>query len=116
MVIDFGGFDQTSGKRMGFSGGTQHLQNYQPSVSSDVRLFVHKPESPQRDKPNPGTPDYFNLDYELLQGTKLDYLFFESSKMLEGSEIQLLMNLCEQKRTKFLNDLMLSMENLRLKG
>ena len=101
---------------MGFSGGTQHLQNYQPSVSSDGRLFVHKPESPHTDDPNPGTPDYFNLDYELHQGTKMDYLFFESSMMLEGSEIQLLMDLCEQKRTQILNDLMLSLENLRLAG
>ena len=26
VVMDFGGFDLASGKRMGFSGGTQHLQ------------------------------------------------------------------------------------------
>ena len=26
VVINFGGFDLASGKRMGFSGGTQHLQ------------------------------------------------------------------------------------------
>ena len=89
VVIDFGGFDIASGKRMGFSGRTQHLQYYQPSVSSDGRLFVHKPESPHTDNPNPETPHYLNLDYELHQGTKLDYLFFERSKMLEGSEIQL---------------------------
>ena len=74
-------------------------QYYQLSVSSDGRLFVHKPESPHTDNPNSETPHYFNLDYELHQGTKLDYLFFESSKMLEGSEIQLLKNLCEQVRT-----------------
>ena len=34
VVIDFDGFDLASGKRMGFSGGTQHLQYYQPSVSA----------------------------------------------------------------------------------
>ena len=90
VVIDFGGFDLASGKRMGFSGGTEHLQYYQPSVSSDGRLFVPKPESPHTDNPNSQTPHYLNLDYELNQGTILDYLFFESSKMLEGSEIQLL--------------------------
>ena len=101
---------------MGFSGGTQHLQYYQPSVSSDGKLFVHKPESPHTDNPNPNTPHYLNLDYELHQGTKLDYLFFESSKMLEGSEIQLLKNLCEQERTRILTILMLSMENPRLAG
>ena len=36
--------------------------------------------------------------------------------MLEGSEIQLLKNLCEQERTQLLNVLMLSMENPRLAG
>ena len=36
--------------------------------------------------------------------------------MLEGSEIQLLKNLCEQKRTQILTNLMLSMENPRLAG
>ena len=116
VVIDFGGFDLASGKRMGFSGGTQHLQYYQPSVFSDGRLFVHKPESPHTDNPNPNTPHYLNLDYELHQGTKLEYLFFESSRMLEGSEIQLLKNLCEQERTQILNILMLFLENPRLAG
>ena len=116
MVFDFGGFDLVSGKRLGFSGGKQHLQYYQPSVSSDGTLFVHKPESPHTDNPNPDTPHYLNLDYELHQGTKLDYLFFESSKMLVSSEIQLLKNLCEQERTQFLTILMLSWENPRLVG
>ena len=115
-VIDFGGFDLASGKRMGFPGATQHLQYYQPSVSSDGRLFVHKPESPHSDNPNPETPHYLNLDYELHQGTKLEYLFFESSKVLEGSEIQLLKYLCERERTQILTILMLSMENPRLVG
>ena len=36
--------------------------------------------------------------------------------MLEGSEIQLLKNLCEQERTHILIILMLSMENPRLAG
>ena len=80
----------------GILGGTQQLQNYQPSVSSDGRLFVHKPESPHTDDQNPGKPHYLNLDYELHQRTKQDNLFFESSKMLKGSEIQLFKNLCEQ--------------------
>ena len=101
---------------MEFSGGTQHLQYYQPPVSSDGRLFVHKSESPHTNKPNPETPQYLNVHCKLHEGTKLDYLFFESSKMLEGSEIQLLKNLCEQERTEILTILMLSMENPRLTG
>ena len=88
-TLGLGGFDLASGKRMGFSGGTQHLQDYKLSVSSDGRLFVLKPESHHLDDPNPGTPHYLNLDYELHQGTILDYLSFESSKMREGSKIQL---------------------------
>ena len=116
VVINFGVFDLVSGRRMGFSGGTQHLQYYQPSASSDGRLFVHKPESPPTDNPNIETPHYLNLDYELHQGTKLNYAFFESSKMLEDCEIQLLRNLCEQERTQILTILMLSMENPRLAG
>ena len=116
VVIDFGGFDLASGKRMGFSGGTQHLQYYQPSGSSEGKLFVHKSESAHTDNPNPETPHYLNLDYKLHQGTKLDYLFFESSKMLEGSEIQLLKDLCEQERTQLLTLLMLPMGNPRLAG
>ena len=116
VVFDFGGFDLASGKRMGFSGGTQHLQYFQPSASSDGRLFVLKLESPHTDNPNPETPHYLNLEYELHQGTKLDYLFFESSKLLEGSEIQHLKNLCEQERTQIITILMLSMENPRLAG
>ena len=116
VVIDFGGFDLASGKRMGFSGGTQHLQYYQPSGSSDGWLFVHKPVSPHTDNPNSETPPQLNPDYDFYQGTKLDYLFFESSKMLEGSELQLLKNLCEQERTQILTILMLSMENPRPGG
>ena len=116
VVIDFGGFDVASGKRMGFSGGTQHLQYYQISVSSDGKLFVHKSESTHTDKPNPETPHYLNLDYELHQVTKVDFLLFESSKMLEGSEKQLLKKLCEQERTQISAILMLSMENPRLAG
>ena len=82
VVIDFGGFDQASGKRMGFSGGTRHLQYYQLSRSPDGRFFVHKPESPHTDKLYLGRPHFFNIDYKLHQGTKLDYLFFARSKML----------------------------------
>ena len=49
-------------------------------------------------------------------GTKLDYLFFQSSRLLQASEIQLLKNQCQQERTQILTILMLSLENPRLAG
>ena len=101
---------------MGFSGGTQLLQYHQTSVSSDGRLFVHKPESLHIDDLNPGTPHYLNLDYKHHQGTKQDYLFFERSRMLEGSLIQLLKKECEQERTKIMTISKLWIENPRLAG
>ena len=69
-------------------------------MSPDGRLFVHNLESPHTDDPNPETFHFLNLDYELHQGTNLDCLIFESSKMLECSEIQLLTNLWDQERTE----------------
>ena len=39
VVIDFGGFDLASRKRMVFSGGTHYLHYYQPSVSSGGKLL-----------------------------------------------------------------------------
>ena len=59
---------------------------------------------------------YLNMDYEMHMGTKLDYLFFQSSRLLQASEIQLLKNQCEQERTQILTILMLSLENPRLAG
>ena len=49
-------------------------------------------------------------------GTKIDYLFFQSSRLLHATEIQLLQNQCEQERTQILTNLMLALENPRLAG
>ena len=95
---------------------TYNTTSRQWSVSSDSRFFVQKPESPHTDDPNPRTPRYLNLDYDIHQRTKLDCLFIKSSKMLEGSEIQFFKNLCGQERTQIVIILMLSMENPRLAG
>ena len=35
---------------------------------------------------------YLNMDYEKHMGTKLDYLFFQRSRLLKASEKQLLKN------------------------
>ena len=59
---------------------------------------------------------YLNMDYEIHMGTKLDLLFFQSSRMLQPSEIQLLKNQCEPERTQFLTIQMLSQKNQRLAG
>ena len=112
--IQLGGFDMTSGRRLGISmGETSKLQYYSPEDGSgNGRLHLFRGPS----DPNPNTPHYLNMDYELHQGTKLDYLFFESTRLLEASEIQLLKAQCEQERTQILTILMLSMENPRLAG
>ena len=53
------------------------------------------------------------MDFEVHMGTKWDYLFFQSSRLLQASEIQLLKNQCEQERTQIITILMLSLENPR---
>ena len=59
---------------------------------------------------------YLNMDYEILKGTKLNHLFFQSSQLLQASQIQLLKNQYEQERTLILKILMLSFVNPRLAG
>ena len=59
---------------------------------------------------------YLNMDYEMHLGTKLDYRFFQSSRVLQASEKQLLKNQCQQDRTQILTILMLSFEDPRLAG
>ena len=48
--------------------------------------------------------------------TKLDYLFFVSSRLLQGSEIQLLKIQCDQERSQILTILLLSLENPHFPG
>ena len=56
------------------------------------------------------------MDYEMHMGRKLDYLFFQSSRILQASEKQLLKNQCEQERTQLLTTFKLSLEKQRLAG
>ena len=56
------------------------------------------------------------MDYELQQGTKLDYLFSASSIPLRASELNLLKNQCEQERIQIFTILMLSLEIPRHAG
>ena len=57
-----------------------------------------------------------NLDYELQQAKKLDCIFFESSRALQASELNLIKNQCEQEGIQIFAILMLSLENPRLAG
>ena len=56
------------------------------------------------------------MDYEMHLGTKIDYLFFQSSRLFQATEIQLLQYQCEQERTQILTNLMLALENPQLAG
>ena len=50
-------------------------------------------------------------------GTKIvDYLFFQSARVLQATEIQLLKNQCGQERTQILTNLLIAPANLRLPG
>ena len=56
------------------------------------------------------------MDYELQQGTKFDYLFFESSRGLQASELNLLRKQCERERIQIFTILKLSLEDPRIAG
>ena len=92
-----------------------HLLQYQNNAlfSKPGNLYVYSPQ------PKPADPyinTWLNMDYELQQGTKLDSLFFESSRALQASELNLLKNQCEQERTQTFTILMLSIENPKFAG
>ena len=42
---------------------------------------------------------YLKMDYEVHMETNLYYIFFQSSRLLQASEIQLLKNQSEQEQT-----------------
>ena len=114
------GFDIDSGRNLGLekNGATKILQYLGPRAKKDFgQLYAHNPQLDgtqlqQADDPN----SYLNMDYEMHLGTKIDYLFFQSSRLLQATEIQLLQNQCEQERTQILTNLMLALENPRLAG
>ena len=81
------------------------------------QLYAHNPQLEgtrlqQDDNPN----SYLNMDYEMHLGIKIDYLFFQSSRLIQATEVQLLQNQCEQERTQILTKLTLALENPRLAG
>ena len=74
--------------------------------------FMHMNRSP-RPRKTSDEDMYLNKDYEMHMRAELDHLFFESPRLLQASEIQLLKNHCEQERTQILTILMLSLKNPR---
>ena len=114
------GFDMNTERNLGRekNGATKILQYLGPKAKNDFgQLYAHNPhlegtQLQKADDPN----SYLNIDYEMHLGTKIDYLFFQSSRLLQATEIQLLQNQCEQERTQILTNLMLALENPRLAG
>ena len=112
-----GGFDRRSGRNHGKerNGATQLLQYIPPPENNGfAQLYAYDPKHTSHKTSDEDM--YLNMDYEMHMGTKLDYLFFQSSRLLQAAEIQLLKNQCEQERTQISTILMLSHENLRLAG
>ena len=97
---------------------TKILQYLGPKAKNDFgQIYAHNPQLEgtqlqQADNRN----SYLNMDYEMHLGTKVDYLFFQSSRLLQATEMQLLQNQCEQQRTQILTNLMLTLGNPGLAG
>ena len=97
VAIISGGFDLRSGRNLGKErkGATQLLQYIPPSENNGfAQLYAYDPKDTSHK-----TSDevmYLNMDYEMHMETKLDYIFFQGSRILQVSEIQLLKNHCVQ--------------------
>ena len=114
------GFDKDTGRNLGRdqNGATKMLQYLGPKEKGDFgQLYAHNPMLEGTQKVQTADPhNYLNIDSEMRLGTKIDYLFFQSSRLLQSTEIQFLQNQCEQERTQILTNLMLALENPRLTG
>ena len=117
VAVISGGFDLTSGRnlRKEWNGVTQILQYIKSTEDNGfAQLYAYEPKHTSHKTSDEAM--YLNIDYEMQMGTKLDYLFFQSSRLLQASEIQLLKNQCEQERTEILTTLVLFLVNPRLAG
>ena len=113
VAIHYGGFDMKTRRKLNELG--PHFLQYQNKAlfSKPGNLYVYSPQ------PKPADPyinTWLKMNYEVQQGTKFDYLFFESSRALQASEVNLLKNQCEQERIQFFTILMLSFETPRFAG
>ena len=100
------------------NGATKLLQKLEPKKKDDFgQLYALHRQLEGTQMSQTADPDnYLNIDYEMHLRTKLDYLFFQSPRLLQTTEIQLLENQCEQESTQILTNLMLALKNPRLAG
>ena len=88
------GFDMDAGRNLvrNQSGATKLLQYLEPKEKGDFgQLSAHNPQLEGTQKSQPADPDnYLNIDYEMHLGTNVDYLVFQSLRLLQATEIQLL--------------------------
>ena len=112
VAIMSGGLDLRPGRNLGkeWNGATQLLQYIAPTENNGfAQLFADDPKHTSHKTSDEDM--YLNMDYEMHMGTKLDYFFFQSSRLLQAFEIQLLKNQCEQERSHILTLLTLSLGN-----
>ena len=91
VAIISGGFDLRSGRHLGKerNGATQLLQYILPTENNGfAQLYAYDPKQTSH-KTSDGDM-YLNMDNEMHMGTKLDYLFLQSSRFFQAFEIQLL--------------------------
>ena len=95
------------------NGATQLLQYTAPTENKGFpQLYAYETKDTSHETNDEDM--YLNMDHEKNSESKLDYLFFQSSRILQASEIQTLKNQSEQKRTQILATLIWSLENPRL--
>ena len=96
VAIISGGFDLRSGRNLAKERNSatqllQYIQYIPPSENNGIaQLNAYDPKHTSHKTSDEDM--YLNMDYEMHMGTKLDYLFFQSSRLLQASEIQLLKN------------------------
>ena len=87
-AIISGGFDLRSGRNLGKerNGATQLLQYIAPT--ENIGFTQLYPCDPKHTSHKTSDEDmYLNMEYEMQMGSKLDYLFFQSSRLFQTSEI-----------------------------
>ena len=73
---------------------TQLLQYVAPTENKFAQIYAYDPKHTSYKTSDEHI--YLNMDHEMHIGTKLDYPFFQRSRLLQASEIQLLKNQCDQ--------------------